>query len=87
MFGCAITCLVVALLAAVVSFSGVLNADATVTALHIYFIVIGLFVVSAIATILDLTPLRDVDAASMLRLRLRSARVPVPPTDRATRSN
>jgi uncharacterized membrane protein YtjA (UPF0391 family) len=59
-FNCAIICLVVALLAAVVSFGGLLDVDAAIAAQHIYFIAIGLFVVSAMLTILDLELSRDI---------------------------
>lgn len=54
MFSGAIISLVVAVLAALVSYGGVPNATAAATAQHIYLIAIGLFVVSAVATILDL---------------------------------
>jgi uncharacterized membrane protein YtjA (UPF0391 family) len=53
MFSVAITSLVVTLLAAVVSYGGVPNAAAAATAQHIYLIAIGSFVISAMATILD----------------------------------
>jgi uncharacterized membrane protein YtjA (UPF0391 family) len=54
MFSGAIISLIIAVLAAVVSYGGVPNATAAATAQHIYLIAIGLFVVSAMATILDL---------------------------------
>jgi uncharacterized membrane protein YtjA (UPF0391 family) len=80
LFNCAIICLVVALLAAVVSFGGPLDVDAAIAAQHIYFIAIGLFVVSAMLTILDFELSRDI--------RVRLARGPrgdsTPGTDRHT---
>ena len=62
MFSGAIVSLVVAALAAVVSYGGVPNAIAAATAQHIYLIAVGLFVVSAIGTILDLEPLHAIRA-------------------------
>ncbi|HET6234585.1 MAG TPA: hypothetical protein VFE41_06405 [Acetobacteraceae bacterium] len=81
MFNCAIICLVVALLAAVVSFGGLLDVDAAIAAQHIYFIAIGLFVVSAMLTILDLELSRDIRVRLARGLRGDSARR----TDRHTR--
>jgi uncharacterized membrane protein YtjA (UPF0391 family) len=54
MFSGAIVSLIVAVLAALVSYGGVPNATAAATAQHIGLIAIGLFVVSAMVTILDL---------------------------------
>jgi uncharacterized membrane protein YtjA (UPF0391 family) len=54
MFSGAVISLIVAVLAAIVSYGGVPNASAAATAQHIYLIAIGLFVVSAVVTILDL---------------------------------
>ena len=54
MFSGAIISLIVAVLAALVSYAGVPNATAVATAQHIGLISIGLFVVSAAVTILDL---------------------------------
>jgi uncharacterized membrane protein YtjA (UPF0391 family) len=54
MFTGAIISLVVALLAAIVGFGDLPNADAAFAAQHVYMIALGLFVVSAIVTILDI---------------------------------
>jgi uncharacterized membrane protein YtjA (UPF0391 family) len=54
MFVGAIISLIIAVLAALVSYGGIPNATAAVTAQHIGLIAIGLFVVSAVVTILDL---------------------------------
>ncbi len=54
MFSGAIISLIVAILAAIVSFGGVPNPAADLTAQYIGLIAIGLFVVSAVVTILDL---------------------------------
>jgi uncharacterized membrane protein YtjA (UPF0391 family) len=54
MFSGAVVSLIVALLAAVVNCGGLPNANAAAVAEHVYFIAIGLFVVSAVVTILDL---------------------------------
>lgn len=54
MFSGAVISLVVAVVAAIVSYGGVPNATAAATAQHIYLIAIGLFVISAVVTILDL---------------------------------
>jgi uncharacterized membrane protein YtjA (UPF0391 family) len=54
MFSGAIISLVVAVLAAIVTYGGVPNASAAATAQHVYVIAIGLFVVSAMVTIFDL---------------------------------
>jgi uncharacterized membrane protein YtjA (UPF0391 family) len=62
MFSGAIISLVVAVLAAVVTYGGVPSASAAATAQHIYFIAIGLFVVSAMVTILDLELPHDLRA-------------------------
>jgi uncharacterized membrane protein YtjA (UPF0391 family) len=59
MFSGAIISLVVAVLSAIVTYGGVPNASAAATAQHVYFIAIGLFVVSAMVTILDLQLPRD----------------------------
>ena len=60
MFGGAVISLVVALLAAVVSFGGLQNASAAATAWHVYVIAMGLFVVSSVVTILDLQLADDI---------------------------
>jgi len=54
MFSGAIISLVVAVLAAIVSYGGVPNATAAATAQHIGFVAIALFVISAMVTILDI---------------------------------
>jgi uncharacterized membrane protein YtjA (UPF0391 family) len=59
-FGGAVISLVVALLAAVVSFGGLQNASAAATAWHVYVIAMGLFVVSSVVTILDLQLADDI---------------------------
>jgi uncharacterized membrane protein YtjA (UPF0391 family) len=59
-FGGAIISLVVALLAAVVSFGGLQNASAAATAWHVYEIAIGLFVVNSVVAILDLELANDI---------------------------
>jgi len=59
-FGGAVISLVVALLAAVVSFGGLQNASAAATAWHVYVIAMGLFVVSSVVTILDLRLADDI---------------------------
>ena len=81
MFNCAIICLVVALLAAVVSFGGLLDADAAIAAQHIYLIAIGLFVVSAMLTILDFEVSRDI----RVRMARASRGDSAPRTDRRPR--
>ena len=53
-FGGAVISLVVALLAAVVSFGGLQNASAAATAWHVYLIAMGLFVANSVVAILDL---------------------------------
>lgn len=53
MFSGAVISLFVALLAAVVSFGGLQNANAAATAWHVFLIGIGLFVVNAVVAILD----------------------------------
>jgi uncharacterized membrane protein YtjA (UPF0391 family) len=53
LFSGAVVSLVVALLAAIVSFGGLRNAGAAATAWYVYIIAMGLFVVIAIAAILD----------------------------------
>jgi uncharacterized membrane protein YtjA (UPF0391 family) len=65
MFSGAVISLAVAVLAAIVSYGGVPNATAAATAQYIYLIAIGLFVVSAVVTILDLEwPLQVGDGAA-----------------------
>ena len=54
MFSGAIISLIVAVLAAVVSYGGVPSAAAAVAAQHIYPVAVGLFVVTAMVTIFDL---------------------------------
>jgi uncharacterized membrane protein YtjA (UPF0391 family) len=53
-FSGAVISLVVALLAAVVSFGGLQNPSAAATAWHVYLIAMGLFVVNSVLAILDL---------------------------------
>jgi uncharacterized membrane protein YtjA (UPF0391 family) len=62
MFSGAIISLVVALLAAIVGFGGLPNASAAAAAQHIYCIALGLFIVSAVVTILDFNMPHDVTA-------------------------
>jgi uncharacterized membrane protein YtjA (UPF0391 family) len=62
MFATAIASLVVALIAAIFSYSGVPDATAAATAQHVHFVAMGLFVISAVATILELEPSRGVRA-------------------------
>jgi uncharacterized membrane protein YtjA (UPF0391 family) len=59
-FSGAVVSLVVALLAAVVSFGGLQNANAAATAWHVFLIGIGLFVVNSIVAILDLELADDI---------------------------
>ena len=54
MFSGAVISLVVALLAAVVSFGSSQNAGAAAMAWHVYLIAMGLFVVNSVVAILDL---------------------------------
>ena len=54
MFSGAVISLVVALLAAVVSFGSSQNASAAAMAWHVYLIAMGLFVVNSVVAILDL---------------------------------
>jgi uncharacterized membrane protein YtjA (UPF0391 family) len=60
MFNTAITSLIVAVLAAVLSYGGLSNATAAATALHVYFGAIGLFFVCAMVAILDIESLYSV---------------------------
>jgi uncharacterized membrane protein YtjA (UPF0391 family) len=53
-FSGAVISLVVALLAAVVSFGSSQNASAAAMAWHVYLIAMGLFVVNSVVAILDL---------------------------------
>ena len=62
MFSGAVISLVVALLAAVVSFGGLQNASAAATAWHVYLIAMGLFVVNSVVAILDLGLADDIRA-------------------------
>ena len=54
MFSGAVTCLIVAVGAAVLGFGGLPDATAATFAQHIFLIAIGLFVISALAAIFDL---------------------------------
>jgi uncharacterized membrane protein YtjA (UPF0391 family) len=54
LFSGAVISLVVALIAAVVSFGGLQNANAAATAWDVYLIAMGLFVVTSVVAILDL---------------------------------
>ncbi len=54
MFGCALTSLIVAVGAAFFGYCGLPDATAATIAQHIFLIAIGLFVICAVAAILDL---------------------------------
>ena len=54
MFSGAVTCLIVAVGAAVLGFGGLADATAAAFAQHIFLIAIGLFAISAVAVIFDL---------------------------------
>ena len=59
-FNGAVISLVVALLAAAVSFGGLQNATAAAAAWHVYLIAMGLFVVISVVAILDLELADDI---------------------------